>query len=226
MLKHLKITKRSLKSPGTAEEDFWNCGAVAACLLHAPPRAQPEGWVDLSRFPLLSPSAPAVGSKVTCKAKKRNKQWPTVCPRGGRWLSFCRVCAAAGAGSGIGEDEGMRAARLRREQLKNIARVVAVFGLEMKGAAAGLCREELALSGGAGNDNGENCERRLERLQRERLGQVTFGSLWFLELEAKPEKGKGFGWGNGRLWEMIVGRLCAERKISGWRRLRGERLGF
>jgi len=38
--------------------------------VHTPPRAQPERWVDLSRFLLLSPSTPAVGSNVTCKDKK------------------------------------------------------------------------------------------------------------------------------------------------------------
>jgi hypothetical protein len=32
MFKHLKITKRSLKSPGTVEEALRNCGAVAARL--------------------------------------------------------------------------------------------------------------------------------------------------------------------------------------------------
>jgi len=43
---------------------------VTARLLYALLRAQPERWVDLSRFLLLSPSAPAEGSNVTCKAKK------------------------------------------------------------------------------------------------------------------------------------------------------------
>jgi hypothetical protein len=43
---------------------------VAARLFHASPLAQPERWVDLSHFLLLSPSTPAVGSNITCKTKK------------------------------------------------------------------------------------------------------------------------------------------------------------
>ena len=43
MFKHLKITKRSLKSPGTVEEVLRHCGAVAARLLHTPPRAAKSG---------------------------------------------------------------------------------------------------------------------------------------------------------------------------------------
>ena len=43
---------------------------MAARLFHAAPRAQPERWVDLSHFLLVSPSALAVGSNVTSKTKK------------------------------------------------------------------------------------------------------------------------------------------------------------
>ncbi|KAJ7012426.1 hypothetical protein NC653_002467 [Populus alba x Populus x berolinensis] len=67
--------------------------------------------------------------------------------KGGRRLCFGHVCAAADADSGLGEGEDLRAARLRREQLKNTTRAGAVFGPEMKGVAAGFCLTELEMVG-------------------------------------------------------------------------------
>ena len=55
----------------------------------------------------------------------------------GKLRSAERVC----------EDEGLRAARLRREQMKNTARAAVVFGPEMKGVSVGFCRAELEMAG-------------------------------------------------------------------------------
>nr|TKR98853.1 hypothetical protein D5086_0000198910 [Populus alba] len=70
--------------------------------------------------------------------------------------------------------------------------------------------------------------------QREAAGEAAKGKAWpgdfwlspVFGVRGKPEKGKGFGWGNGLLWELTVGRLCAEKKNPDGRRLHGERLDF
>jgi hypothetical protein len=77
----VKITKRSLKSPGTAEEALRNCRGGPQELWKqcgaSGPRAaakSPATGEIQNGFLLLFPFAPAVRSNVTCKATKSQQQ--------------------------------------------------------------------------------------------------------------------------------------------------------